>query len=204
LPVLKWDDGTFIAKPANTGFSSLAGRFPSHQYLIGRKNMKCYTVNEIIDWVGTRGVPYSPYGGKRTPNHYVQFVPPQTHRKTEAFIRHYLWNGLSAKPILIHLTDWGLYEPSEMIVIEAIRGRYGETRSLVDAPGHAFPPEEKETAIALFSLSASYGWSAYLYSEVDNTILRNWEGDLFDFWTDSERQFKEMLELLEKFKLKLT
>ncbi|TDU81066.1 hypothetical protein EI77_00368 [Prosthecobacter fusiformis] len=119
----------------------------------------------------------------------------------EAFARHYFLNISPDAESLIHMTDWGLYEPSQMIAITGIRGSRGEDRWLIDAPGHRLTSEEVELGISLFSLSASFAWSSYVYSPSHCSTLYNWEGDIFDFWTDSVEVFAEMKLLLTQHNL---
>ena len=102
------------------------------------------------------------------------------------------------------MTDWSTYNQSEMIAISGIRLSESEGRVLIDAPGHALSFREKDIGISLFSLSASFGWSPYLYSPRENSILHNWEGDVFDFWTNSEETFTEMKRILHEFELSET
>ena len=88
--------------------------------------------------------------------------------------------------------------------IAEIRESRSERRSLIEAPGHELTPEEIELGVSLFSLSASFDWTAYLYSPLNRSTLYNWEGELFDFWTDSEGSFAEMDRILKQFELEKT
>lgn len=164
--------------------------------------MKCITEAEVKTWLGKRGIAHAPLFEKNASGRHLQFDSPSPHLRIDAFIRHYLSNGIWNQPIMIHITDWPLYKPSEMLVIDAIRLHHRETRALIKAPGHLVLPKEKETAIALFSLTISYGWNSYLYSEAYKNILYNWEGQIVDFWTHSADQYKRMLKLMRTFKLK--
>jgi hypothetical protein len=102
------------------------------------------------------------------------------------------------------MTDWGLFQPSEMISILGIRLAQGDARKLIEAPGHCLGSDESEPGIALFSLSASYAWSSYLYSPIHRSTLYNWEGEIFDYWTDSIEALEEMKLLLTQFDLEET
>jgi len=105
---------------------------------------------------------------------------------------------------LVHMTDWALYKPSEMIAVTGIRSIHGENRWLIEAPGHLIGPDETELGISLFALSASFGWTAYLYSPLDSAILLNWEGEIFDYWTDNQQALSEMRKILVDFDLSET
>lgn len=58
-----------------------------------------------------------------------------------------------------------------------------------------------QTGISLFSLSIAFEWSTCLYSPVNRSTLYNWEGEILDFWTDSEEALAEMRRLVEEFGL---
>lgn len=75
---------------------------------------------------------------------------------------------------------------------------------LIEAPSHEIGSEEAEVGISLFSLSSSFEWSAYLYAPVHGSTLYNWEGELFDFYTNSQETLERMRQIVEKFGLAVT
>jgi hypothetical protein len=163
--------------------------------------MKCLTENQIEEWLDQRTIQKDPYRGKASPAFYLQFYAPTSHRRIDALVRHYYNRIVPEGDSLIHMTDWGHYEQSEMIAIQGIRSSRGEDRMLIDAPGHVLPSAQKEIGISLFSLSASFAWSSYFYSAQDHSTLHNWEGEIFDFWTDSKQAVSEMRLMLNHFDL---
>ena len=165
------------------------------------QKMKCITESQIDDWLHQRSIRKDPYHGDASPAFYLQFYAPTNHRRIDAFVRHYYDRVVPEADSLIRMTDWGLYQQSEMIAIVGIRSSRAEDRMLIDAPGHILPAGEKEIGISLFSLSASFAWSSYLYSPRDHSTLFNWEGEIFDFWTDSEQAVSEMKLMLNQFDL---
>ena len=163
--------------------------------------MKCITESQINEWLGQRSIHKDSYHGDASPSFYLQFYAPTNHRRIVAFVRYYYDRIVPEVDSLIHLTDWGLYQQSEMIAIAGIRSSRGEDRLVIDAPGHIFSSAEKEIGISLFSLSASFDWSSYLYSPRNHSTLFNWEGEIFDFWSDSELAVSEMRLMLNQFDL---
>lgn len=75
---------------------------------------------------------------------------------------------------------------------------------LIEAPSHEIGTYEAELGISLFSLSSSFEWSAYLYSSVHRSTLYNWEGALFDFYTNSQETLELMRQIVQKFGLVIT
>lgn len=163
--------------------------------------MRCLTTHEVSEWLRERAIPQDPYHQGKAPTYYLQFHAPVRHRQSDAFVRHYFERIIRESESLIHMTDWGLYQPSEMIAITGIRHSFGEKRILIHAPGYTLDPGEAEVGICLFSLSVSFGWSSYLYSLNKRSTLYNWEGDIFDFWTDNHSALAEMKTLLKQFNL---
>ena len=145
------------------------------------QKMKCITEGQIADWLHQRSIPKDPYHGDSSPAFYLQFYAPTNHRRIDAFVRHYYDRIVPEADSLIHITDWGLYQQSEMIAIVGIRSSRGEDRILIDAPGHILPSGEKEIGISIFSLSASFAWSSYLYSPRDHSTLFNCHNCISDF-----------------------
>ncbi|MFT5467320.1 MAG: hypothetical protein ACI8UO_002424 [Verrucomicrobiales bacterium] len=163
--------------------------------------MRCVTDIEVSEWLCERSVPEDPYRGDTTPDHYVQFYTPSAHRRLDAFVRHYYERIIPDSETMVHMTDWGLYLPSEMIAIVGVRSSIDEKRRLIDAPGHWMTSAENETGISLLSLSASFAWSSYLYCPTQRSTLYNWEGEIFDFWTDSVAAVDELKLIMKQFGL---
>ncbi len=163
--------------------------------------MRCVTESEVTKWLSERSIPNAPYQGDATPRHYLQFFAPSTYRQQDALARHYYEQIIPDSDSLIHMRDWSLYQQSEMIAISGLRSSCGEDRMLIDSPGHTLAPSEKEIGISLFALSTSFAWSSYVYSPHHCSTLYNWEGEIFDFWTDSAEAVSEMKVILKQFDL---
>lgn len=159
------------------------------------------TDSEAAEWLRRNEIPEDPYHRGATTAYYLQFRAPTRHSQLDALARHYAERIIPQSVALVHMTDWALYTPSEMIAITGIRSSYGENRMLIEAPGHLIEPDEAEIGISLFALSASFAWTTYLYSPPDRTTLLNWEGELFDFWTDRQEALSEMRRILVDFDL---
>ena len=162
--------------------------------------MKCLTENEISQWLDQYGIVGDPYAKSHSAC-YLQFYAPQKHQAIDGFIRRCFDLVFCSTDTLLHITDWGLYTPSEMIPVMGIRSLHSEERLLIEAPGHLFDSAEAEAAISLMALTASFAWSSYLYCPTNRSTLYNWEGDIFDFWTDDPSQIAILKRILEDFDL---
>ena len=169
--------------------------------------MQCLTDSEIATWLADHDGTSVPCRKSKSPSHSLQFACPNRPLETAAFIRNFL--NLLSSEILIQVTDWPLYEPSEMLVIEALRNLHGESRNLIDAPGHLIPAGEKEIAIALFGHTVNFQWNARLYVPEDFATLQlcnfatlqNWEGELMDFWSNDSTFYSQVVKLVNLHRL---
>jgi hypothetical protein len=90
----------------------------------------------------------------------------------------------SESSLLLVADDWAHYAAGEMDRLDAIRRESGETRPLLEAPGHLFREPEQLRAARLASLLLGFPsrWSFYLYGLSSPFTLLFWEGDLLDVW----------------------
>ncbi len=161
--------------------------------------MNCLTQSEIDQWLSDHSVTPAPYGSAKSPTHYLQFAVPKRPLTNASFIRQFL--KLTHGEILVHVTDWPTYEPSEMVVVDALRRNWNESRNLIDAAGHLIPFNNPELAIALFGHTGNFEWNAYLYLPNDLATLYNWEGELYDFWSNDESTYQQFTKLVHEFGL---
>ena len=161
--------------------------------------MKCFTQEEIDHWLTEQQVTPSPYGKSESPNHYLQFKMPGRALANSAFIRNFLMQSQSE--ILVDVTDWPTYEPAEMLIIDSLRHKCGESRNLIDAPGHLFSAEESEWVIAVFGHIGSYEWTAISDVQTIWQLLYSWEREVYDFWSASAETHLALTTLTEKFGL---
>jgi hypothetical protein len=166
--------------------------------------MQCLTDKEVTHWLHDHSIPEDPYNVRSTHAGYIQFYPPKERESLDSFVRNYHSLMILDSSAMVHITDWSTYDEADMHKIMRMRSMYNENRWLIDAPGHLMTNDECEVSVTLFSLTACFGWSSYLYCSNHRSTLLNWEGDIFDFWTDSGAMMTQMNRLLMMFQLKLT
>ena len=171
----------------------------SFQYVILLELMNCLTQSEIERWLSDHSVTSAPYDSAESPTHYLQLPVPKRPLTNASFIRQFL--KLTHGEILVHVTAWPTFEPSEMAVIDALRRIWSESRNLVEAAGHLIPSDNPELAIALFGHTANLEWNAYLYLPRDQATLYNWEGELYDFWSNDKSTHIKLTQLVYEFGL---
>jgi hypothetical protein len=166
--------------------------------------MNCINVQEQETWLKDQKMQGQPYGSDNAPKHYIQFYAPKHLRAVEAFAHNLTDLYFPSNKALLSITDWALYQPYEMRLFDCVRSIHGEKRWLIDAPGHLFSTSEKDDLIGLFSLSVAFEWTSYIYFPDARVTLLNWEGVIFDFWTDDSKQLIAVSELLKSFSLEHT
>lgn len=167
--------------------------------------MKILTEEEQSELLKAWFVPEDPYNrDDPRPEYYTQFYPPEQLVGILNFTSAFLEAFACDQACLVVFTDWTSYRPHEQKLIDTMRLAFGESRPFMEAPGHVFGPEERDLATGFFSLGVAFGWTAYLYIESDKTVLYNWEGDIFDFWSDSKLKLDKMRELIYFGRLRYT
>ena len=139
--------------------------------------MKTLSVAACSAWLAEHGISEDPYGSLQSD----QFPLPPEASRSSSLIREFVAASAPFDWALIRFTDWPLYQPDEMAVVAALRSSFGDRGLLIDTPGHIFSSEEVDLVAGVFSLAASYHWSAYLYFD-HRSVFHCWEGDLLDLW----------------------
>ncbi len=167
--------------------------------------MKCLTSNECSEWLRERGIVEAPYSQDTAAEDFCfQFEPPREPNRLTAFTRALFDTFGEFDGALVVFTDWSVYHPDEMALIDSLRRGQGERRALIDAPGHLFSSAEQAEAIAHCYLAVMFGWTAYLYLSSATATVLFWEGDLLDFWSDDERLIKEVRGTVQTYELRVT
>ena len=144
--------------------------------------MECLTAKECRRLVESRGMAYCPRPARVSPAAQLSLPPSAPERSALAGSLAPLF-GDEARLLLV-ADDWAHYSPEEMAQVDAIRAESGETRPLIDAPGHRFQKAEILVASHLAALMLGFPsrWSFYLYGMSSRSTLLFWEGDLLDVW----------------------
>jgi hypothetical protein len=163
--------------------------------------MRFLTPGEISEWIKANDLIEDPYTGESEPRFHAQCYAPDTYFAVEYFLRTVFGQLLAEGELLIHVSDWEPSEPCRDFATNALREKLGETRPIDETPGLLINRSSDEVAIALFAQCACFKWKSFVYSTCDRATLYNWEGDIFDFWTDSEAKLSEFRSLMQNFQL---
>jgi hypothetical protein len=165
--------------------------------------MRCLTPSEISQWLSAANQIENPYSGEAEPDFHVQFYPSKNYSGIECFVSCFLDQVVTHGDLLVVISDPGPSQPCQRFVSDAIRKTCSEDLPIDQAPGYSVKMSEREKALAVFSLTACFGWKCFLYGSHDQITLYNWEGDVFDFWTSSQTTYDQVLGILRNFELEV-
>jgi hypothetical protein len=165
--------------------------------------MRILSLTEQAAWMACRGLPANPYerGGEKF-EFYLQFYAPKTLRSTECFTEGVVNFAGSGDEIMLTVVDTEMPDDYEERLFNRLRFPVSEPKEIMESPAHLFDTEELRDVIPIFSLTVGWQWEAYLHMPRSRTVLLNWEGDIFDVWTDEQSVFSGISGMLQTFGLK--
>ena len=97
--------------------------------------------------------------------HCIRFTTPADAGKRVALAR-LLWHAMSHRSeAMLWVTEWGVWGSSEHMPLNVfLRKAFGENRTLKEAPGHLFVPDEADAALSFLVVAILFLWDAYLLS----------------------------------------
>jgi hypothetical protein len=73
---------------------------------------------------------------------------------------------------LVWFHDWSVWPSGQrMHIFDRFRLSYGETRRLIDSPGHVFDQKEIEDATSFVTIAALFLWDCYVVSQQRTKLL---------------------------------
>ncbi|PYO56087.1 MAG: hypothetical protein DMD83_16230 [Candidatus Rokuibacteriota bacterium] len=158
--------------------------------------MKMLTEKTCSEWLATKSVPQAPYSQrKRAVPFYEQVKLPAEALRQTAVARQLVASCEPFGSALLQFTDWPFYKPDEMAVLCGLHTLHGDSRPMIESPGHVFDVAERDLLIGMLSLAMHYGYSAYVYFDHGATLLC-WEGGMLDFWCSDELRATEVRRVL--------
>jgi hypothetical protein len=167
-------------------------------------DMHVVTNDEARRWCAEHGLPFDhlPHWTDTRIQDGVRFLTDRKQSVVEALIRHIVGYDAFDEGI-VWITDWPLYKPDEMAVITRFRGSIGESRQLIDAPGHIFGAKETPDCIGCFNLCVQYFWDALLFVPTSGLLIFN-SHDGFQYASSlSESGRAELQSIVTNYDLKL-
>ena len=97
------------------------------------------------------------------PFHFVEFTLPSDSGRKVAFGR-FLYSLVDPAPeLLLWLGDWAVWPSSQhMPLFTRFRQALGESRPLIDAPGHLLTPGEADDGVSILVVSLQFIWDCHI------------------------------------------
>ncbi len=183
--------------------------------------MKCLTAAESSSYLHERGVNFEgeEYAGflhvagsfsmPETPNAMpqvdsagMQMTMPDSAAKQSQMLTAFFAAVPQATGWLIWLVEWGVWGEGYYDIWNMIRGRFGETRSFKEAPGHLFDVGEDALARGMARLVLSFGWDAHLIALPSALVVYMSHDDYLEVYTPTEGALRILAANLEALGLK--
>jgi hypothetical protein len=148
--------------------------------------MKCISVRDCQAWADERGVVLNDTASSFSRGPILdrfRFPTPVAARAQGALLQGLVEALTRVSPSLLWITDWPLYKAHEMALILRIRAGYGESRPLLDAPGHLFDQDDRDILEGMLTLIAAFGWDAYFVPGEGKSIVFASHHELIEVFT---------------------
>ncbi len=89
---------------------------------------------------------------------------PEYARRQTAFVKILLANLSQDAAILVYVTEWGVWAEN-MALFTFLRSAWGESRPLIEVPGHLIGCGEREALETLFDVMLYFNWDATVVDE---------------------------------------
>ncbi len=147
-------------------------------------------------------LPARPYQeGDDVFEYFLQFHAPKTLSSIQCFTDALIALAGTGSEVMMTVIDTESPYDYEARFFSKLRFPVGEPKSIVEAPAHLFQPDELSDLVPMFSLTVGWHWEAYLHMQRTRTVLLNWEGEIFDLWTNDQGVFSGVAGMLQTFGL---
>lgn len=124
--------------------------------------MQVLTRAETLKWLRANEIELHGQYGPRTSDLKVSFSLPRDTAKRVALVLKHMEMFRISNRFAVVLTDWSVgLTPERMQEFLGFRLAHGESRWLIDAPGHLFARPELDSAKELVALAARFEWDCH-------------------------------------------
>lgn len=167
--------------------------------------MRVLALTDQARWLRAHELPADPYeSGGDTFKYYLQFHPPKHLAGIECFTGALIGCAAAGGEAMLTVMDTECPYDYDERLFDRLRFPAAGPGTIHEAPAHLFGADELQDLIPMFGLTAAWQWETYLHMPGTRTILLNWEGDVFDLWTDDPSVFVAVSEMLRGFGLSET
>lgn len=134
--------------------------------------MRVLSPQEAAAWCQAHDVALSDRGKPERSDADVKFEIPCDAQKRVSLVKQAMEAFVDEPAYLVWFNDWSVWPSGErMHVFDRFRLSYGETRRLIDSPGHVFDRTEIEDATSFVTIAALFLWDCYAVSPQRTKLL---------------------------------
>ena len=134
--------------------------------------MKILSSEETRLWCRQHGIALSDRGLPVRADSAEKFKIPEDAQKRVYLVSQAMLPFVGEPALLVWFNDWAVWPSGQrMHVFDRFRMSYGETRWLIDSPGHIFDQGEIEDAISFVTLAALFLWDCYVLTPKTSKLL---------------------------------
>jgi hypothetical protein len=134
--------------------------------------MKVLSRQEAAAWCQAHDVALGDFGLPERCDADLKFKIPVDAQKRVYLVKQAMEAFADERSHLVWFDDWSVWPSGQrMHVFERFRMSYGETRRLVDSPGHLFDGTEIEDATSFVTIASLFLWDCYVVNPNRTKLL---------------------------------
>jgi hypothetical protein len=134
--------------------------------------MRVLSSQEAAAWCQAHQIALSQWGLPERSDAHLKFGIPEDAGKRVYLVNRAMDAFREESAFLVWFHDWSVWPSNQrMHVFERFRMSYGETRRLIDSPGHLFEGAEIEDATSFVTIAILFLWDCYVVSPGRSKLL---------------------------------
>src|SRR4051812_47122252 len=134
--------------------------------------MKIFSTEETRAWCLQHEIALNDFGLPNSFDASAKFQIPQDAQKRVYLVLRALREFSDGCSLLVWFDDWAVWPSGQrMHIFQRFRMSYGETRPLIDAPGHLFERGEIEDAISFVTIAVLFLWDCYVVAPSSTKLV---------------------------------
>jgi len=124
--------------------------------------MRILSPREAATWCQAHHVALSDSGHPELSDVDLKFRIPRDAQERVQLVSQAMEAFKDETVFLVWFADWSVWFGQRMHVFDRLRMSYGETRPLIDSPGHLFDQTEMEDAVSFVTIAVLFLWDCYI------------------------------------------
>jgi hypothetical protein len=134
--------------------------------------MRVLSRREAAAWCQGHHVALGDFGLPERSDADLKFKIPVDAQKRVSLVKQAMEAFADEPFYLVWFDDWSVWPSGQrMHIFDRFRLSYGETRRLIDSPGHVFDQKEIEDATSFVTIAALFLWDCYVVSQQRAKLL---------------------------------